>query len=290
MKSMTGFGHAEGNVDNFEVTVDIKTVNSRYFDFKPKLPRELSSLESEFRRLVQNKLKRGRIDFYVDLKPTSGGQLEINEAMVDSYLQVAEQLTDKGVGGSLHVYNMMNLPGVLVSTVHRITSGDAVERLLGIVDEAVRGADETRCSEGESLKDDLEKRLKTVAEVIPDIEARLGNIKEIFERKFTQKMKDLALALEVDQQRMAQELVYYIEKSDVTEELIRLKSHVQRFRDFLGRGAEQMIGKNLDFLCQEMNREANTVLAKSPLPEVTDSAVLIKGEIERIREQVQNVE
>lgn len=290
MKSMTGFGHAEGSVDHFEVAVDIKTVNSRYFDFKPKMPRELSSLESEFRRLVQKRLKRGRIDFFIDLKPTAGGQLEINEAMVDSYLQAAEQLLDKGVGGSLHVYNMMNLPGVLVSTVHRITSGDAVERLLGIVDEAVSSVDETRCSEGDSLQADLEERLDTVSFTIPVIESRLGNIKEIFERKFTQKMKELALAMDVDQQRMAQELVYYIEKSDVTEELIRLKSHVQRFMDFLGRGEGQMIGKNLDFLCQEMNREVNTVLAKSPLPEVTDAAVLIKGEIERIREQVQNVE
>lgn len=103
-------------------------------------------------------------------------------------------------------------------------------------------------------------------------------------------MKELAQELEVDQQRMAQELVYYIEKSDVTEELIRLKSHIQRFGDFLGKSENQMTGKNLDFLCQEMNRETNTILAKSPLSEVTDAAVKIKGEIERIREQVQNVE
>ncbi len=287
---MTGFGHAEGSVDHFEVSVDIKTVNSRYFDFNPKLPRELSSLESAFRKLVQDKLKRGRIDLFVDLKPTKGGQLEINEAMVDSYLQAARQLIDKGIGGSLQVYNMMNLPGVLVSAVHRITSGDAVERLVEIVDEAVTRVDETRCSEGVSLKADLEERLDTISAAIPEIESRLENIKEIFERKFTLKMRELAQELEVDQQRMAQELVYYIEKSDVTEELTRLKSHVQRFRDFLGKSDDQMTGKNLDFLCQELNREANTSRAKSPLPEVTDSAVLIKGEIERIREQVQNVE
>ena len=290
MKSMTGFGHAEGSVDNFEVSVDIKTVNSRYFDFNPKLPRELSSLESEFRKLVQDKLKRGRIDLFVDLKPTKGGQLEINEAMVDSYMEAARQLLDKGIGGNLQVYNLMNLPGVLVSAVHRITSGDAVERLLGIVDEAVTRVDQTRCSEGVSLKADLEERLDTISAAIPEIESRLENIKEIFERKFTLKMRELAQELEVDQQRMAQELVYYIEKSDVTEELTRLKSHVQRFRDFLGKSDDQMTGKNLDFLCQELNRETNTILAKSPLPEVTDAAVLIKGEIERIREQVQNVE
>ncbi len=290
MKSMTGFGHAEGSVDNFDVTVDIKTVNSRYFDFKPKLPRELSSLESEFRRLVQEKLKRGRIDLFVDLKPTEGGQLEINESMVDSYLQVAGQLMEKGVGGTLHVYNLMNLPGVLVSTVHRITSGEDMEKILEILGEAVSRVDETRCSEGDSLKADLEERLETISSTIPVIEARLENIKEIFERKFTLKMKELAQDLAVDQQRMAQELVYYIEKSDVTEELTRLKSHVQRFSDFLEKSDDQMTGKNLDFLCQEMNRETNTILAKSPLPEVTDSAVMIKGEIERIREQVQNVE
>ncbi len=287
---MTGFGHAEGSVDNFEVSVDIKTVNSRYFDFNPKLPRELSSLESEFRKLVQDKLKRGRIDLFVDLKPTKGGQLEINEAMVDSYMQAASRLTDKGIGGGLQVYNLMNLPGVLVSAVHRITSGDAVERLLEIVDEAVTCVDETRTSEGASLKADLEERLDTVSAVIPEIESRLENIKDIFERKFTLKMRELAQELEVDQQRMAQELVYYIEKSDVTEELTRLKSHVQRFRDFLEKSDNQMTGKNLDFLCQELNRETNTILAKSPLPEVTDAAVMIKGEIERIREQVQNVE
>jgi uncharacterized protein (TIGR00255 family) len=290
MKSMTGFGHAEGGVDHFEVSVDIKTVNSRYFDFKPKLPRELSSLESDLRRLIQATLKRGRIDFYIELKPTDGGQLEINGSMVDSYLQAAEQLGARGVGGSLSVYNLINLPGVLVSTVHRITSGHAVEQLLEIVDKAVRSVDETRCSEGDSLKADLLERLNIISEAIPVIESSMGNIQEIFEQRFTQKMKDLALELEVDQQRLAQELVYYIEKSDVTEEVTRLKSHVRRFRDFLDRGAEEMIGKNLDFLCQEMNREANTILSKSPLPEVTDAAVLIKGEIERIREQVQNVE
>lgn len=290
MKSMTGFGHAEGSVDKFDITVDIKTVNSRYFDFKPKLPRELASLESEFRHLIQEKLKRGRIDLFVDLKPTEGGQLEINESMVDSYLQVAEKLMEKGVGGTLHVYNLMNLPGVLVSTVHRITSGEDMEKILEILSEAVSRVDETRCSEGESLKADLAERLDTISSAIPVIESKLENIKEIFERRFTLKMRELAQDLAVDQQRMAQELVYYIEKSDVTEELIRLKSHIQRFRDFLGKSETQMTGKNLDFLCQEMNREANTILAKSPLPEVTDAAVKIKGEIERIREQVQNVE
>ncbi len=290
MKSMTGFGHAEGSVGHFEISVDIKTVNSRYFDFKPKLPRELSSMESDLRRVIQKTLKRGRIDFFIELKATDGGQLELNEAMVDSYALVAEQLKDKGIGGNLNVYNMINLPGVLVSTVQRITAGDEVEKLLEIVGEAVRNVDETRLAEGKALQVDFEERLDSIAGSIPEIENRLGSIKEIFENKFTQKMKDLALDLEVDQQRMAQELVYYIEKADVTEELTRLKSHLERFREYIGSGSGQMIGKNLDFLCQELNREANTILAKSPLPEVTESAVLIKGEIERIREQVQNVE
>jgi len=290
MKSMTGFGHAEGYVGHFEVSVDIKTVNSRYFDFKPKLPRELSALENDLRRLIQQTLKRGRIDFFIDLKPTDPGQLEINEAMMESYQRVADQMREMGVGGNLNVYNMINLPGVLVSTVQSITSPEEVTKLLAIVDEAAGKVDETRSTEGRALEADLSQRLDNISSAVPGIESRLEGIKEVFEKRFTQKMKDLAQDLEVDQQRMAQELVYYIEKSDVTEELIRLKSHIERFREFIDGDSGELIGKNLDFLCQEMNRETSTILAKSPLPAVTDKAVLIKGEIERIREQVQNVE
>jgi len=271
MKSMTGFGHAEGSVESFEVTVDIKTVNSRYFDFKPKLPRELNSLENDLRRVIQDTLKRGRIDLFIDLKPTDGGQLEINEAMVDSYRQVADKLQEKGVGGSLNVYNLINLPGVLVSRVNSITSAEAVERVLEIVAEAVRSADRTRCQEGELLRADLEERLAVISSTIPVIEDNLKSIKEIFESRFTQKMRELAQDLEIDQQRLAQELVYYIEKSDVNEELTRLKSHITRFVDFIGRGSEEMAGKNLDFLCQEMNRKPtrfwpNPPFRKLPTP------------------------
>lgn len=287
---MTGFGHAEGAVEHFEVSVDIKTVNSRYFDFKPRLPRELSPLESDLRRVVQKTLKRGRIDLYVELNPTDKGQLEINGAVVESYLQVARQLNDMGVGGNLNVYNLMNLPGVLMSRVYSIASGEAVEKFLTIVGEAVDRVDVNRFSEGQSLKADLEARVSSVKSALPEIETRMGKIRELFKAKFEQRFNELSLDLEVDQQRLAQEIVYYIEKADVSEELTRLKSHLQRFEEFISRDLGEPIGKNLDFLCQEMNREANTILSKSPLPEVTDVGVEIKGEIERLREQVQNVE
>jgi len=290
MKSMTGFGHAEGVMEHFEISVDVKTVNSRFFDFKPRLPRELSSLEADLRRVVQEFLKRGRIDLYVEFKPTDKGQLEINEAMVDSYLQVGRQLNDSGVSGSLNIYNLMNLPGVLVSKVHSITAEDDVENLLAVVSEAVSRADRNRLAEGTSLQDDLVGRLDRIEASLPEIESRMGTIRKLFKVKFEEKFKELALDLEVDKQRLAQEVVYYVEKSDVSEELTRLQSHLQRFREFIFGNPGEPVGKNLDFLCQEMNREANTILSKSPLPEVTDSAVLIKGEIERIREQVQNVE
>jgi len=290
MKSMTGFGHAEGVMEHFEISVDVKTVNSRFFDFKPKLPRELSALEADLRRVVQGFLKRGRIDLYIEFKPTDKGQLEINEAMVDSYLQVGRQLNDSGVSGSLNIYNLMNLPGVLVSKVHSITAEDDVEKLLAVVSEAVSRADRNRLAEGKSLQDDLVDRLDRIEASLPEIESRMGTIRELFKVKFEEKFKELALDLEVDKQRLAQEVVYYVEKSDVSEELTRLQSHLQRFREFIFGKPGEPVGKNLDFLCQEMNREANTILSKSPLPEVTDSGVLIKGEIERIREQVQNVE
>jgi uncharacterized protein (TIGR00255 family) len=287
MYSMTGFGHAEGSFGDIQVSMDVKSVNSRYLDFKLHLGREWLELEPLMKKEIEARIARGRVDVFADIQSTSPDLLVLNEGIARSYLAAAEKLKDWGVDGDLDVASVFGLPGVLGRAA---TSVEAVrEPVLLTLREALGALLQARGQEGRALETDITDRLANFASLVEVIESAAGRIRQYYEERLRKQIDRLSAEFQFDETRLAQEIVYHVERSDVSEELRRLQSHIQRFRSYLRESAGPL-GKNLDFLCQEMNREVNTVLAKSALVDLTDAAVEAKAEMERIREQVQNVE
>jgi uncharacterized protein (TIGR00255 family) len=290
MRSMTGFGHAETAVPTVgALTADIRTVNGRFQDVNLRLPRELTSFEGELRSLVQERIARGRIDVFVTLNLLVAEQ-DVNEAAVDGYLKVAAKLSARGIPGNLDLATLLQLPGVTVPRQVDFSSDGFADTLRTVVEEALRQVLETRAAEGAAMKRDLSARIQSLSKMLQQIKAGGTSIKDHYLEKLKQRLAELQTQQYVDDNRLTQELIYYTERSDVAEETTRLAAHIDRFHHYLAESETTSVGKQFDFLCQEMNREINTILSKSPLAQVSQVAVDAKAEIEKIREQIQNVE
>ncbi len=290
MQSMTGFGQASGSVGAARVRVEIKTVNGRYLDLKLRLPRELSSLEPAVRRLLDSRLHRGRVEVFFNLAWTSADQLEIQEPLVRNYQSAAATAKSLGIPGELSVSTLLQLPGVLAPAEQDFSAPEQEAQLLEVVSAALEQVVETRSREGTALRADLVSRLDELERVIEQVEPEAGKVTDHYRAKLEARLQRLVEREGVsDPARLAQEVLYYAERADITEELTRLRAHLGRFREVLA-NASGSVGKNLDFLCQEMNREMNTIVSKSSLVDISALGVRGKVEIEKIREQVQNVE
>lgn len=290
MLSMTGFGHAERSFEGFDIAVDVKTVNSRYFDFKPKLPRELNGFESDLRELSQKYVTRGRVDLSVELRVRNAHQLQLDESLLESYLHLAEVLAQKGVQGGMTVQNLLAVPGMVVTRTSGELPGSLQESLAAVAEEALQMLLESRQREGLSLQVELKQRLELFSKAVFHIGGAADRIAEHYREKLTRRVTELWQGPEIDEARLAQEIIYYVEKADVTEELARLRSHIGQFQEQLELVDGVSVGKKLDFLCQELNREVNTILSKASVVEISELGIEAKAEIEKIREQVQNVE
>ena len=290
MRSMTGFGQSSMATDIAEIEVQVKTVNSRYLDLKIRLPRELLGLEQDLKKEIRSRLHRGRIDFWVEVRNRETGLARVNPAQVRAYLRAAQELAKLGVQGNLELGTLLALPDVFDSRGNRdsqlevVASG--VEQCLG---EALEQVIRHRQAEGQALKEDLQDRLSALAGLTDQIEEQAESVAEFQRQRLQEKLASLNDLPEVDATRLVQEVAFHTERVDISEEITRLRSHLSRFRELLD-AAHAVIGKNLDFLCQELNREMNTVLSKAGRVEISEVAVAGKTEIERIREQVQNVE
>jgi uncharacterized protein (TIGR00255 family) len=289
MHSMTGFGHVEKALKEARVVVDVKTVNGRFLDFNVRLPREVAGLEAEIRAEVQARIVRGRVDVLVNVHPTRGEQ-GLNEAAVESYLALTSKLSARGVEGVLNVGTLLQLPGVIAPQEVDYSSEEFVHELRSVLVEALEQVIKGRKAEGDSLKKELKDRVAALKAQIKGIGANSESIRDHYFHKLKQKLNEAGVDAGLDENRLIQELIYYAERSDITEELTRLRSHLDRMNHYLAQSDSGASGKQLDFLCQEMNREVNTILSKSPLADVSQFGVEAKAEIEKIREQVQNVE
>ncbi|MEE8586492.1 MAG: YicC/YloC family endoribonuclease [Acidobacteriota bacterium] len=290
MQSMTGFGHAEGTVKGMDLAVEVKTVNGRYLDVITRTPREMAALENPLKKRVQSVLKRGRVEVYVNLTSQRSDQYELNGELVESYLEMARQAVSMGASGELGVSTILQLPGTLAPRGVDFGSEEVEEALLGILDQALQVVLQERRHEGAALKEDLEGRLRTVQSFLQEIESQSGNLTEHYREKLSQRLQRLRIEQPVEASRLAQEVLFYAEKADFSEEMTRLRRHLERFEEQIGQAAHESVGKGLDFLCQELNREANTILSKCQNVEISELALQAKTEVERIREQVQNVE
>ena len=290
---MTGFGRGAVTGEGFAVFVDLKTVNNRFLDVNMRVGADLNSVEAQIKRRIGERLARGRVDVTLTLDRTSEVAYEVNRPLLSGYLTALRSLRENfDLAGEPDVNVLARLPGVLQPRRDGLTE-DMLTGVMRALDEALDELDRMRTREGAALGVDMHTRLAEIENQLPTIEAAAPLQIENYRARLVRRIDELTArtageSIELDAGRLAQEVAYLAERSDIAEETARLRSHIAQFR--LGLDETGEVGKRLDFISQELNREANTVLSKSNDIAIKEAALTIKGEIEKIREQVQNIE
>lgn len=289
ISSMTGFGRGKYNIDGREYTVEIKSVNNRYCDISVKLPRSISYLEEKVKDEVKKVVTRGKIDVFISFynNSTQGKKITFNHELVATYIAELQTLAEKNnIAQDIQVTDISKFPDVL--TIENEEDEELIWNELKIpLLDALSGFAEMRQKEGEKLYQDLSSRINRVEEKVKIISDNSTRLIKDYVVKLETRIKELLDISEIDQNRLAMETVIYADKSSVEEEVTRLNSHISQFRDLL---KKDVVGKKLDFLIQEMNRETNTIGSKANNLEITNEVINVKTQLENIREQVQNIE
>ncbi len=289
---MTGFGRGTSSGDSFSVTVELKTVNNRFLDISLKLAGDLQPMEAVIKRTITDRLSRGRVDVNVQYDRTAEVKYELNRPVISGFLSAMKEMQEEfGLSGEPDLNVVARLPNVLTTKKEEIEPAFIVgveTALLAALDDLKQ----MREKEGSMLKDELEGRLKRIETCLPAIISESASVGEEYQQRLTKRITEMLAKsdtqIELDQARLAQEIAYIADRSDISEEIARLTTHLEHFRQIMAE--EKEVGKRLDFLTQELNREANTITSKTNNMIVKENALQIKSEIEKIREQVQNVE
>lgn len=289
---MTGFGRASVEQGDFSISVELKTVNNRFLDVNMRLPSELQSLESTIKKLIGNRLTRGRVEVNLQYDRNDPVELELNRPLIAGFLAAMKEMRDEySLAGEPDINLIARLPNV-VNTKKQEPSTEFLAALEQIFNQAIDDLETMRAKEGEMLATELLARIDEIETRIPAIEAESARVADEYSARLTKRITEsLAKSdsqLDIDQGRIAQEVAFLADRADIAEEIARLRSHIEHFRSIAADGRD--IGKRLDFLTQEFNREANTIASKTNNMVVKENALAIKSEIEKIREQVQNVE
>lgn len=291
IKSMTGFGRCETVDEHWKMTVEIKAVNHRYLDVSVKMPKKLSMFESAIRSVMKEYMERGKVDVFVSYEDLTqaGMALRYNEQLAAQYLGYLKQMADTfRLENDIRVSALSRYPEVFV-----MEEEDTDEKeLWSVLERAVRGACEqfvdARVREGEHLRTDLLEKLDRMNGYVDYIEERSPQIIDEYQTRLRAKIADLLQDAQIDEGRIAAEVTLFADKVCVDEEMVRLRSHVKGMKDVLISGGA--VGRKLDFIAQEMNREANTILSKSTDLSISDTGIELKTDIEKVREQIQNIE
>ena len=289
---MTGFGRGAVTESNFSVTIELKTVNNRFLDISLRLSNEMQSLETEIKRLISGRLSRGRVDVNLQYERSEEINYELNRPMIVGYLSAMKQMQEEfDLSGEPDINVIAKLPNVMVAKKDDVSEAFAFA-VSTALNTAIEDLEKMRASEGEMLKAELESRLASIEQHLPSIETEAASISEEYRQRLTRRIGDMLAKsesqIELDQGRLAQEIAFLSDRADISEEIARLNTHIEHFRTIMDEDKE--VGKRLDFLTQELNREANTITSKTNNMIVKENALAIKSEIEKIREQVQNVE
>lgn len=289
---MTGFGRGAVAESEFAVTVELKTVNNRFLDVSLRFTTELQPLESTIKRMIGNRLSRGRVEVNLTYERISEISYELNRPMISGYLSAMKKMQEEyNLSGEPDLNVIARLPNVLLPRKDDL-SNDFILGVEKAVNSALNDLEKMRENEGLMLKDELLFRLIEIENRLPTIESEAANVAEEYRQRLTKRIGELLgksdSQIEIDQARLAQEVAFLSDRCDISEEIQRLRSHLEQFRQILDE--EKEVGKRLDFLTQELNREANTIASKTNNLVVKENALAIKSEIEKIREQVQNVE
>jgi len=289
---MTGFGRGAVVEDDFAVTVELKTVNNRFLDVSIRLSSEMQQLESTIKRLIANRLARGRVDVSLQFDRAEEISYELNRPLITGFLAAMKDMQQEfSLSGEPDLNVVARLPNVLITRRDEI-GDEFVVAVETAVAAALDDLEKMRGNEGEMLGNELEFRLAEIEKRLGPIGSEAANVGEEYRQRLTKRIGEMLAKsdsqIEIDQSRLAQEVAYLADRSDISEEIARLRSHIEHFRGIMKE--EKEVGKRLDFLTQELNREANTIASKTGNLIVKEHALAIKSEIEKIREQVQNVE
>ena len=291
LKSMTGFGRCELTTEEYKISVEMKAVNHRYLDLSIKMPKKFNYFESGIRTLLKKYIQRGKVDLFITYEDYTEGRmtLKYNSSLAAEYMGHFRQMAEEfQIPCDVTVTSLARFPEVFSME----QEPDDEEQMWKLLEEAVSGAAEkfveTRLREGEHLKNDLLGKLDYMVGLVDKIEERSPKIVEEYRAKLTEKVKELLENTSIDEGRIAAEVTIFADKICTDEETVRLRSHIEATKAELTAG--DSVGRKLDFIAQEMNREANTILSKANDLEVSDLAIALKTEIEKVREQIQNIE
>ena len=290
IKSMTGYGRGQAQVDGLSFSVEIRAVNHRYGDINIKAPRLLMSLESQIKKQVSAVLKRGKVDVFITQETVAqiAAKPVVNRPLTDAYIAVFKQLIeDYDLDGGVGLNQLLAQKDVLTLEEVDIEERDLSTTLTAAIDSALQGLLVMRAKEGDSTAIDIQQRLDLLGELLQTIVARAPQVPIEWQQKLKDRLDRLGDDAG-DPQRVAQEIAVFADRCDISEEVTRFNSHLAQFQELLQK--EEPVGRQMDFLVQELNREANTMGSKSNDADLTRHVVLLKSELEKIREQVQNIE
>lgn len=291
IKSMTGFGRCEVAEGNRKYTVEMKSVNHRYLDANIKMPKKLNFFETSIRNLLKNYIQRGKVDIFITYEDFSENNvcIKYNKDVASEYMKYLQQMSEEfSLDNDVRISSLSRYPEVFTMEEQTVDEEEIWKGLEKAIAGAAEGFVKTRITEGEHLRDDLVAKLNGMLEHIDYIAGRSPEIIAEYKSKLEEKVKDLLEDAKVDDNRLLMEVTIFADKVCVDEEIVRLKSHIETTKNTLLEGGS--MGRKLDFIAQEMNREANTILSKSNNLEISNHAIELKTEIEKVREQIQNIE
>lgn len=291
VRSMTGFGRAQVSVDGFNITAEIKSVNHRYFEFSAKMPRMYGFLEEKVKSLVSSQISRGKVECSLQIETTADESVvvTVNEPLVKGYVEALDKISQTfGITNEVTASTLARFPDSLTVAKAPVDEEKLSEGVLEAVSQALVSFIAMRETEGEKLKNDVLSRAETIISAVEFVEDRSPETVKIYNDKLLERMRAVLGETQVDESRILTEAAIYADKVAVAEETVRLRSHIDQLRTMLS--SDGAIGRKLDFLVQEINREANTIGSKAQDIDIARKVIDVKAEVEKIREQIQNIE
>lgn len=292
IRSMTGYGKQSLSIDGREYQIEIKSVNHRYLDINIKMPKTLSYLEDTIKKEISEKIKRGKIDVFITFENNSqeGKNIKINKELAKLYInQLKELAQEEKISSNIEVIEIAKFPDILTIKVDE-EDEKIKQEIIQTTQEATNKIIEMKNIEGEKIAQDLLQRISNIENKIIEISEKSTGLIQEYVVKLEKRIQEILKTEKIDKSRLAQEVVIYADKCSIEEEITRLKSHIYQFKNLISNNGNETIGKKLDFIIQEMNRETNTIGSKANNLEITNGVIDIKTELEDIREQIQNIE
>ncbi len=291
IKSMTGFGRAEEVLNGRDILVEIRSVNHRYYEFSSRIPRAYGYIEEKLKSLLNGRIARGKTEVSVTVSSVEGKEavIEVNEAIASGYVDALRKANEKlGLTDDITLSQMMRMPDIF--TVRKVQDDEdqVWQDVKTVTEKALDNFVRMRETEGVRMKEDLLFRLENIEKMVSDVEVRSPEVNAAYRDRLYNKIKEVLADKNVDESRLLTEAAIFADKTAVDEETVRLRSHINQFRSMLE--LDEPVGRKLDFLIQEFNREANTIGSKAQDAKITKTVVELKSEIEKIREQIQNIE